>query len=442
MPGTKQDLSDEAAARRAARRPVVAAVGATGGTRPLQMGRTIAARLTTDLVVTSVVEPPPVYTFETNRALLLPWLVEQQLGERREDVHDRLRKLGFGTDQYDHPRVEVRYGDSAHSIGDVARETDARLIVMGIGPHSLRHRLLASGTAWATGRRAPCPTLAVAESLSTLPRVAVFATDFSPESIHAARSAIPLLADDAVVYLVHAWSRVEAAFPSVILATLNERYVASLPERFDRLREALGPLHGITVEDVVLEGRPADLVLALARDRHADLVVAGTHGRGAVERWLLGSTSSTLLRGADCSVLIAPQPPVAERLQLVRLMSGTSTVREPSEWDAELRAFVLRNHDRRTTLEIDAPSLGAQVQESGFSLVGASYDPRDGHVALMFTDSRHPEVHLTRSVDRVRTVAVTSGPRDEDRALYIESDEGSTLLTFFEEPPVRASANA
>jgi hypothetical protein len=37
---------------------------------------------------------------------------------------------------------------------------------------------------------------------------------------------------------------------------------------------------------------------------------------------------------------------------------------------------------------------------------------------------------------------VTSGPRDEDRALYIESDEGSTLLTFLDEPSRIASATA
>ena len=300
---------------------MLAAIGATGGTQPLRAARAIAGREHAELVVASVVEPPPIYSFETSHPVLLPWLVDQQLGERRESVHDRLRELGFGTSQREHPRVEVRYGDSAPSIAEVARELDARLIVLGIGPHSLRHRLLSSGTAWATGRRASCPTLAVADQSRELPRVVVVATDFSPESIHAARSALPLLADDAVVHLVHAWSRADAAFPSAALATLNERYVAALPERFVRLRRALGPLGGIAVEEHVLEGQPADLVLSLARATQADLIVAGTHGRGAVQRWLLGSTSSALLRGADCSVLLAPQPPAAERLELERLVS-------------------------------------------------------------------------------------------------------------------------
>jgi nucleotide-binding universal stress UspA family protein len=284
--------------------------------------------------------------------------------------------------------------------------------------------------------------LAVADGVPDLVRVAVVATDFSPESIHAARAAIPLLAHGAVVYLVHAWSRMEAAFPSVQLATLNETYAASLPERFTRLRQALGPADGVTFEAVALEGKPAELVLAIARAKEADLIIAGTHGRGAVERWLLGSTSSAVLHGADCSVLLAPQPPVAERTELERYMTGTSSVREPAEWDAELRAFVLRNRDRRTALEVDDPAIGAQVQESGLALVGATYDPHQQHLALMFGGARDG-VHLTRSLQHVHAVAVTSGPRDEDRALYIESDGGSTLLTFLDEPhQVAPSANA
>jgi nucleotide-binding universal stress UspA family protein len=442
MSDAKRDLTERVATRRASRRPVVVAIGATGGTQALRSGTAIAARCDTDVVVTSVVEPPPVYTFETNRAMLLPWLVEQQIGERRETVYDRLHRSGVLPPATSEPRVEVRYGESADTIAEIAREVAARLIVMGIGPHSLRHRLLSSGTAWATGRRAPCPVLAVADDAPELARVAVVATDFSPESIHAARAAIPLLADGAVVYLVHAWSRVEAAFPSVQLATLNDAYAASLPERFTRMREALGDVEGITFDAVAIEGKPAELVLSIARAKEADLIVAGTHGRGAVERWLLGSTSSAVLHGAECSVLLAPQPPVAERTELERWMSGTSSVREPAEWDAELRAFVMRNRDRRTALEVDDPAIGAQVQESGLALVGATFDPHGHQLALMFGGGRDG-VHLTRNLEHVHAIAVTSGPRDVDRALYIESEAGSTLLTFLDEPHSAApSANA
>jgi len=440
MSETLSDLTQRATSRRAARRPVLVAIGASGGAGALQVARTIAERYSADMVVTSVVEPPPLYTFESNRLLLLPWLLEQLIGERHASVHDRLHQLGIVPPGLAEPRVDVRYGNAAETIADVARELDARLIVLGIGPHSLRHRLFSAGRAWTTGRRAPCPLLAVGEGMQELPRVAVIATDFSPESIHAAKVALTLLADGAIVHLVHAWSRVEAVFPSAALATFNEQYAASLPGRFARMIDAIGPADHVRFQTLALEGRPADLVLAVAHSVRADLAVAGTHGRGALERWLLGSTSSALLRGAECSVLLAPRPPIAKRMELMRHMSGTFQVEEPAAWDAELRAVVERNHDRPTALEVDDRTLGAQVQERGLSLVGASYDPHDRRVALMFSDAQR-RVHLTRSLARIRSVAVTGDPRD-DHALWIESDDGATLVTFLDRSGDASSANA
>jgi len=274
----------------------------------------------------------------------------------------------------------------------------------------------------------------VAEHTRELARVAVVATDFSSESIAAARDALPLLAEDATLHLVHAWTPVATAFPIAELARLNDQYAASLPEQFDRFRTALGRCEGLTVKTHALEGPPAALVLALARAEKADLIIAGTHGRGMVQRWLLGSTSSALLRAAECSVLLAPPPAVAERLALVRHMQGTSSLRVPEEWTRELEAFVRRNQERPTMLEIDDPSIGAQVQETGLALVGATYDSRDQRVALMFGGGAPGEVHFTRTLGNVRSLAVSSDARDVDRALFIESESGGTLLTFLEEP--------
>ena len=115
-------------------------------------------------------------------------------------------------------------------------------------------------------------------------------------------------------------------------------------------------------------------------------------------------------------------------------MTGTSTIRAPEEWAEELEAFSKRNRSRRTALEIDDVSLGSQVQESGYALLGATYDHRDRHVSLMFADPAHPDSHLTRTLGKVRSVAVSHGDRGEDGALCIESEQGSTLLTFLDAP--------
>jgi universal stress protein A len=49
-------------------------------------------------------------------------------------------------------------------------------------------------------------------------------------------------------------------------------------------------------------------VVALATDERADLIVIGTHGRGGVDRALLGSVADRVVRLAPCPVLTVREP--------------------------------------------------------------------------------------------------------------------------------------
>ncbi|HET9011757.1 MAG TPA: universal stress protein, partial [Gemmatimonadaceae bacterium] len=280
----------------------------------------------------------------------------------------------------------------------------------------------------------PCPVLAVAEDCCETPRTVVVAIDFSAASLHAARQALPLLSDGAVVHLVHAWRRHIPPVPTTRTDPFDDAYEHALPARFDLARAALGRERSLVFLCTATEGDAATVVLDAARTLRADLVVAGAQGHGVVERLLVGSVSTALLRGAACSVLVAPEPPPAERTRLERHMTGTSTIRAPEEWAEVLDAFSRRNRSRRTALEIDDVSLGSQVQESGYTLLGATYDHHDRHVSLMFADPVHPEAHLTRTLGKVRSVAVSQSDGGDDGALCIESEQGSTLLTFLDRP--------
>lgn len=59
-------------------------------------------------------------------------------------------------------------------------------------------------------------------------------------------------------------------------------------------------------EGVLLGGGAVETLLAYAREAGPDLLVAGSHGRGAIKRALLGGTSSALARRAPCPVLLLP----------------------------------------------------------------------------------------------------------------------------------------
>jgi universal stress protein A len=60
---------------------------------------------------------------------------------------------------------------------------------------------------------------------------------------------------------------------------------------------------GLNARAVALSGVAHEEIVQLARDERADLVVIGTHGRGGINRALLGSVADRVVRLAPCPVL-------------------------------------------------------------------------------------------------------------------------------------------
>ena len=91
-------------------------------------------------------------------------------------------------------------------------------------------------------------------------------------------------------------------------------------EKYARVRaqtaveKARGRLHAhedtrqLKVSSTVVEGSPKQMILEEAESFGADLIVVGSHGHGAVERFLLGSVSQAVALHAKCSVEIVRGP--------------------------------------------------------------------------------------------------------------------------------------
>jgi nucleotide-binding universal stress UspA family protein len=60
--------------------------------------------------------------------------------------------------------------------------------------------------------------------------------------------------------------------------------------------------HGITPDLILREGDPAKVILEESAD--FDLIIAGTHGRGKVEKILLGSVSTALIHKSKVPVTV------------------------------------------------------------------------------------------------------------------------------------------
>ena len=61
---------------------------------------------------------------------------------------------------------------------------------------------------------------------------------------------------------------------------------------------------GFTAEPVCELGRPAEEIIKVAAAQHADLIVMGAKGLGAITRFLIGSVSTRVVQHAHCSVLV------------------------------------------------------------------------------------------------------------------------------------------
>jgi nucleotide-binding universal stress UspA family protein len=75
----------------------------------------------------------------------------------------------------------------------------------------------------------------------------------------------------------------------------------------ERVRElANGADADVPVETTIVEGKPSREIVRYAEDEGCDLVVMGTHGRGGLDRLLLGSVAESVVRASSIPVTTVP----------------------------------------------------------------------------------------------------------------------------------------
>lgn len=136
----------------------------------------------------------------------------------------------------------------------------------------------------------------------------LIATDGSPSADRAVAEAARLLPLSGARVTVLSVDDVALDWPGPAAAVgaasmLVVRDAAAIRADLDRAAAALAGT-GATVETALREGDAATRILESARDLAADLVVVGSHGRGAMGRLLLGSVSTAVLHGFPGPVLV------------------------------------------------------------------------------------------------------------------------------------------
>lgn len=133
----------------------------------------------------------------------------------------------------------------------------------------------------------------------------VVGVDFSDASRKALDAAIALAKGlGAGLVLVHADAPLPPGSRAGHLDPISQVRVEVDADEVRRLAATWGKKAGAEV--VARQGKAADVVLDVARERKATYVVVGSHGRTGVKRAVLGSVAEAVVRASPIPVLVVP----------------------------------------------------------------------------------------------------------------------------------------
>ena len=389
----------------------------------LALASLLAAHTGASVQIVSVLRPTPNNTYAYD---LVPAPLESDVAARqRRESEVRMQVARTQVMGATWP-VLVHTGDPSRTLTDHARGMNARVIVTGRGRHHLLGRMLGGELLLRLLQTGETPVFAVEPSLTHLPRRVVIAIDFSEQSLYAAQVALPLVAPDAKITLVHVTPRIREFDAAVRQAA--ETYQRQVRESLAQLQTSL-QRDDLQFESVVLDGKPADALLAFALDAHADLIVSATHGYGFIRRAMLGSVASSLVRGAGCSILCVPGSAHSAAAAYARRVAAGDAFVVPHEmFDSELGMFSRRNARRLCTVEVQTARLGTMTLGHAMPLVGATFDRTTALVALMFGASELWGEHISHDLRDVTGIEIARDSFGRDLSVRFIHGDGETFV--------------
>ena len=295
----KRPTPDQSTKALTERQILIATAGDAESLGALKLVALLAARDGSPVVAVGVATPFP-HNVSNLVSMRQPVALDEQA---RHDVLEKVRRAVHripGTDAWE---KRAFIGMAPDVINASASSWKASLIVLGIGQHGRMRRIFRAETAVGVMRSATVPVLAVPPSVTTLPMRAVAAIDFTPASLAAAVLAADLLADDGTLLVAHVSAfRGAQSKPG----DLVDVYRAGARAKLDDAVRTLKRRTKRRVEGVMLAGEPGALLVSYARREHCDLIALGGHHLGLMDRILLGSVRTRVMRDAACAVLIVP----------------------------------------------------------------------------------------------------------------------------------------
>ncbi len=124
---------------------------------------------------------------------------------------------------------------------------------------------------------------------------------------------------------------------------------------------------GVAWKTIVFDGLPASAMATIADDEHADFIAVGTHGRGGLQRLIMGSVAETIIREAHVPVLTVRSATNAHSIRRILCPVNASEAAATALDRARTMAQALGAE--LTTIEISTPA-----QENDLDLDSGGYD--------------------------------------------------------------------
>ncbi len=261
----------------------------------------LAKRCSSKLSAISVIETNPEY--ETIAPQLLE-KAEKTAREHLESVKAQAKKEGVDCSTF-----ILEGEDSYNYISEEAAENKISMIIMGRRGRTGLKRLVMGSTVARVIGHAPCNVLVVPKAAVVEFKSIVIATDGSPYSTTAASEAIGIAKKNNSKLTVISVVPAELATPTDVdfAATgqelLGEKEMQAAEKNVKAVKEA-AQKEGVAVQAFVMTGKPADAIIETAKEKSADLIIVGSHGRSGIERLLMGSVAERVIVMSACAVLV------------------------------------------------------------------------------------------------------------------------------------------
>jgi nucleotide-binding universal stress UspA family protein len=275
---------------------VVGVDGRPGGRNALRLAAQLADAAGGELVVVGV------FPYQYRPALAGSPAIEAERRRTQEVVERDLSEEGATARMY-----VVGDTSPARALHMVAEREHADLLVVGSTHRGPVGRVLVGDVAVGSLHGSPCPVAVAPRGLATRdaapPRRIGVGFDGGQESRQALGLAAALAQRaDAGLELLCV---VPTPRPFVAVAVDDEGAILDARHEADQLISRT--VFGLGVEAVgnAVIGSPVNELIELSR--RVDLLVVGSRGWGPVRRILLGSTADSLIREAECPLLVVPR---------------------------------------------------------------------------------------------------------------------------------------